>query len=1411
MTPARSRSTSAKADADCSSIQGFGGTYDGNPHGAGGACLAVDGVTELGGVDIGATFTDVPGGTVFWTFTDVTGNYNDDSGSVPVELAKADADCSSITGFSGPYDGTAHGASGQCFGVDGVTPLAGLDLGASFTDVPGGTADWTFTDSTGNYNDDSGSVAIDIAKADADCSSITGFSGPYDGLAHGASGACLAVDGVTPLAGLDLGASFTDVPGGTADWTFTDSSGNYNDDSGSVAIDIGKAVADCSSIAGFSGTYDGAAHGASGACTGVDAGGAATGSTLDLGASFTDVPGGTADWTFTGGTNYTDQSGSVAIDIAKADADCSSITGFSGPYDGTAHGASGQCFGVDGVTPLAGLDLGASFTDVPGGTADWTFTDSTGNYNDDSGSVAIDIAKADADCSSITGFSGPYDGLAHGASGACLAVDGVTPLAGLDLGASFTDVPGGTADWTFTDSSGNYNDDSGSVAIDIGKADQTITFGALANKTYGDADFGVSATASSGLTVTFSSTTTSVCTVTGTTVHIVAAGSCTIQADQAGDATYNAAPAVPQTFSVAKADAIIVVNGFTGTYDGAPHGATGSATGVFAEDLSADLDLGATFTNVPGGTANWTFTDTTGNYNDDSGSVAITITKANQTITFGALAGKTYGDADFGVSATASSGLTVTFSSTTASVCTVTGTTVHLVAAGTCTIKADQAGNANYNAAPAVSRSFTVAKANQTISFAALAGKTYGAADFTVSATASSGLTVTFTSTTTGVCTVSGTTVHIVAAGTCTIKADQAGNANYNAAPAVSRSFTVAKANQTITFAALADKTLGAADFTVSATASSGLPVSFSSTTASVCTVSGSTVHLVAAGTCTIKADQAGNANYNAAPAVSRSFTVSISKVDQTITFGALADKTIAAADFTVSATASSGLTVTFSSTTAGVCTVSGSTVHIVAVGTCTIKADQAGNSTYNAAPSVSRSFSVTKVSQTITFGSLADKTLGDADFSVSATASSGLAVTFSSTTTSVCTVSGSTVHLVAVGTCTIKADQAGNATYSAAPSVSRSFSVTAAAGTVTRIYGINRYETAAKLSAKTFAPGVAVVYIATGENYPDALAGGPAAAHAGGPILLVRQNSIPSSVATELDRLNPGRIVVLGGPAIVSNAVQTALGAYTTGSVTRIYGKDRYATAAKLSAATFKPGVSIVYIVTGQNFPDALTAGPAAGKADGPILLVTQNSIPTIVANELDRLNPGRIVVLGGPAIVSNAVQTALDAYTTGTVTRINGIDRYATSAKLSANYLRPGRVHRVHRDGPELPRCPCRRTGCGGGCGSRPARSTELDPGLCGSGTDSPQAGQHRRPRRTGDRVERRADGARRLSSAIGPGAIASLRSDQDLRTASADAGAVPVLGLTRRWPAVRGRRGDRPRRGRPVRVARPCARPP
>jgi hypothetical protein len=643
--------------------------------------------------------------------------------------------------------------------------------------------------------------------------------------------------------------------------------------------------------------------------------------------------------------------------------------------------------------------------------------------------------------------SAPFPVSATATAGLAVSFASTTPACTVS-GATVTLVSAGTCTIQATQA-GNANYAAAtpvSQSFQVTAASQTIAFGALANQPYGSAPFPVGATATSGLAVSFASTTPA-CAMSGATVSLVSAGTCTIQATQAGNANYAAATPVSQSFQVTAASQTIAFGALANQpYGSAPFpvGATASSglAVSFASTTRAVCTVsGATVTLAAGGTCTIQATQA-GNANYAAATPVnqtFQVTPASQTITFGVLANQPLGTSPFPVSATASSGLAVSFASTTPSVCTVSSATVTLVAAGTCTIQARQAGNANYAAATPVNQSFQVQR-SQTITFGALSNRAFGSAPFTVSATASSGLAVSFASTTSAVCTTSGATVTLVAAGTCTIQATQAGNANYAAATPVNRSFQVTPKSQTIAFGALSNRAFGSAPFTVSATASSGLAVSFASTTSAVCTTSGATVTLAAAGTCTIQATQAGNANYAAATPVSQSFQVT--PASQTITFGALSNRAFGSAPFAVAATASSGLAVSFNSQTTKVCGVSGTTVTLLATGACTIQATQAGNANWAAATPVNQSFQVTQGSQTITFGALSNQTLGTPPFTVSATASSGFAVSFASATTAVCTVSGSTVTLVAAGTCTIKATQPGNANWAAATPVNQSFQV---------------------------------------------------------------------------------------------------------------------------------------------------------------------------------------------------------------------------------------------------------------------------------------------------------------------------------------------------------------------------------
>lgn len=223
----------------------------------------------------------------------------------------------------------------------------------------------------------------------------------------------------------------------------------------------------------------------------------------------------------------------------------------------------------------------------------------------------------------------------------------------------------------------------------------------------------------------------------------------------------------------------------------------------------------------------------------------------------------------------------------------------------------------------------------------------------------------------------------------------------------------------------------------------------------------------------------------------------------------------------------------------------------------------------------------------------------------------------------------------------------------------------TAVTKVVERIAGANRYATAAALSRSAFPGPVPVVFVASGLNFPDALAGGPAAAVEGGPLLLVGDNTIPAETATELTRLQPAQIVVLGGTSVVSAQVAGSLESYTTGTVTRVSGSNRYATAAALSLRAFPNGATTAYVASGLTFPDALSGGAAAAAGGAPLLLVGSGGVPTATADELTRLGVTTIKVLGGSAAVSEATATALGSY--GTVQRISGPDRYATSVAIN------------------------------------------------------------------------------------------------------------------------------------------------
>lgn len=257
---------------------------------------------------------------------------------------------------------------------------------------------------------------------------------------------------------------------------------------------------------------------------------------------------------------------------------------------------------------------------------------------------------------------------------------------------------------------------------------------------------------------------------------------------------------------------------------------------------------------------------------------------------------------------------------------------------------------------------------------------------------------------------------------------------------------------------------------------------------------------------------------------------------------------------------------------------------------------------------------------------------------------------------------------------------------------------LTTAAGSATspnnRIGGLDRYDTARKIAERTYGNARNVV-IASGENFPDALAASYLAGSLNAPILLTQKDSIPQSTLNGLRELRTDHVYVVGGPGAISDAVVNQLrntrtyvgGSNTSGQanleVTVLAGANRYETAkvaniygsanslyAQAVATTdFKygdPAKRTALVVSGENFPDALAAG---GLADGnryPMVLTSGSALSPEAQATLTQLGIQQVVIVGGTGAVSSAVESSIGGLGMA-VKRVSGADRYATATALA------------------------------------------------------------------------------------------------------------------------------------------------
>ena len=207
------------------------------------------------------------------------------------------------------------------------------------------------------------------------------------------------------------------------------------------------------------------------------------------------------------------------------------------------------------------------------------------------------------------------------------------------------------------------------------------------------------------------------------------------------------------------------------------------------------------------------------------------------------------------------------------------------------------------------------------------------------------------------------------------------------------------------------------------------------------------------------------------------------------------------------------------------------------------------------------------------------------------------------------------------------------------------------------RIAGPDRVQTAVNIAKAAYPTGADTVILARADDFPDALAGAPLAYKDNAPILLTYPDSLPSQVLAEIQALAPQNIIILGGPGAVSAGIADQLQALA--AVERLWGPDRYATAAAIAQAMGTLGQAV--LVNGTNFPDALSIAAAAAQNGEPILLTPASGLAQAADQALRQLSVSDTLVIGGDGVVPDQLLQSV-----ANPVRVAGSDRYGTSAAV-------------------------------------------------------------------------------------------------------------------------------------------------
>lgn len=220
------------------------------------------------------------------------------------------------------------------------------------------------------------------------------------------------------------------------------------------------------------------------------------------------------------------------------------------------------------------------------------------------------------------------------------------------------------------------------------------------------------------------------------------------------------------------------------------------------------------------------------------------------------------------------------------------------------------------------------------------------------------------------------------------------------------------------------------------------------------------------------------------------------------------------------------------------------------------------------------------------------------------------------------------------------------------------------------RFGGDNRYETAAKISQAVFPKTAPTVLLTSGKTYPDGLSAGSTATRLGAPILLTEREKLPAATITELQRLTPEQVLILGGNGAISSKIESELAKVLPDArLRRVEGQDRYETSAKLVHDFWPESTQSVMLTTGADYPDALVGSAAAAKMEMPLLLTNPLAMGAKTAEALQGISPQNIYLVG--SALEGTVRDQLEyAFPEASIVSVGGKNRFETAFGVAKQF---------------------------------------------------------------------------------------------------------------------------------------------